>query len=511
MIWRNERSLYNGKCGLCGKDTISVFRPQEPARKAYCQRCYYSEGWDPLSYGRDYDFSVPFVENMRRLAADVPFMMLYQVGVNENCEYTNFAGGGGMKNCYLIFNSGDDQDCYHSRGLIQSKDCSDMLIAAECEKCYGCVNCNKSYGLSFSRNCSQCTDSAFLSGCIGCRNCIGCVNLSHQEYQIFNQPVTPQQFAEFRVKMGSHEFLTKVQAKFEELVRDGIHRENNNVNVENCTGDYLASCQNCFDCFEAKGSQDCKRTTSSKLIRDSHDTFGFGYESELLYEDVAVGYSIRSAFSFTCDTVSDSLYCMYCKGSPNCFGCVGLMRQEYCVFNRKYTKAEYEVLVPRIIEAMRATGEWGEYFAPSLCPFGYNESVAMEYDPLTKEEALAQGFHWSDYVAPMPKVEKVVSASRLPDNIKDTPDEILNWAVECEVTGKPFRVIKPELTFLRENNLPFPRRHPDTRHFERVALRNPRKLFDRACAKCGRGMKTTYAPERPEKVYCEECYREEVY
>jgi hypothetical protein len=34
---------------------------------------------------------------------------------------------------------------------------------------------------------------------------------------------------------------------------------------------------------------------------------------------------------------------------------------------------------------MQTTGEWGEFFDPSLSPFGYNETVAMEYFPLKKE------------------------------------------------------------------------------------------------------------------------------
>ena len=81
----------------------------------------------------------------------------------------------------------------------------------------------------------------------------------------------------------------------------------------------------------------------------------------------------------------------------------------------------------------------------------------------------------------------------------------------CEVSGKPFRLIKPELEFYRKHNIPLPRRHPDVRHAERMKLRNPRKLWDRKCAKCGIDIKTTYAPEKPETVYCEECYNKEIY
>jgi hypothetical protein len=87
----------------------------------------------------------------------------------------------------------------------------------------------------------------------------------------------------------------------------------------------------------------------------------------------------------------------------------------------------------------------------------------------------------------------------------------LNWAIECETTKKPFRIIPQELEFYRKHNLPIPRKHPDERHKERMALRNSRKLFTRKCDKCRKEIQTTYAPERPEIVYCQECYEKEIY
>ena len=107
-------------------------------------------------------------------------------------------------------------------------------------------------------------------------------------------------------------------------------------------------------------------------------------------------------------------------------------------------------------------------------------------------------------------MKKIIPADKLPDDISKIPDDILNWAIECEVTKKPFRIIKQELDFYRKHHLPIPKRHPDQRHLDRMALRNPRKLFERKCDKCHKEMITTYAPERKEIVYCEACYNKEV-
>lgn len=63
-----------------------------------------------------------------------------------------------------------------------------------------------------------------------------------------------------------------------------------------------------------------------------------------------------------------------------------------------------------------------------------------------------------------------------------------------------------------------PRENFDARCAERVTLRNPRQLWERTCAcedhghaehvnrACGKNMKTVFAPDRSEKVYCKECF-----
>jgi hypothetical protein len=72
-------------------------------------------------------------------------------------------------------------------------------------------------------------------------------------------------------------------------------------------------------------------------------------------------------------------------------------------------------------------------------------------------------------------------------------------------------LIRQELEFYHKYHLPLPRKHPDQRHLERTKLRNPKKLRDRTCNNCWITIKTSYSPDRPEKVYCEQCYNHEVY
>jgi hypothetical protein len=175
----------------------------------------------------------------------------------------------------------------------------------------------------------------------------------------------------------------------------------------------------------------------------------------------------------------------------------------------QYSQEEYEKLVPKIIENMRKNGEYGIFFLNTISPFGYNETVAQEYFPLTKEEVLVRGWSWHDEEE---KSDQYLGPKYdIPDSISDVPDDITKQILLCEVTGKPYKIIPQELKFYREMGIPIPRKCPDQRHKERMALRNPRKLWNRQCMKCQKDIQTTYAPERPEIVYCASCYLETVY
>jgi hypothetical protein len=71
------------------------------------------------------------------------------------------------------------------------------------------------------------------------------------------------------------------------------------------------------------------------------------------------------------------------------------------------------------------------------------------------------------------------------DTAQENIDTLISGIIQCEVTGKPFKIIKQELIFYIENNIPLPRKHPDQRHRERTALRNKQNLHERKCDNCG--------------------------
>lgn len=207
-------------------------------------------------------------------------------------------------------------------------------------------------------------------------------------------------------------------------------------------------------------------------------------------------------------------------GCSDCFGCIGLQHKQYCILNKQYTKEEYEKLVPQIITHMQTIPakngsgtERGEFFPSSISPFGYNETVAMEYISLTKEEALTKEYKRMDkeYFVNIPDNYEKIVANNLPYNIDEISDDIINKVILCEASAKPFRIIKSELDFYRNHHLPLPRRHPDQRHLERVQKRPERELYLRNCDHCKEENISIYPQDTTFKVYCEECYSREIY
>ncbi len=521
LLWRNERRLCRRTCGLCGKPVISMYAKDKPF-PVHCTECWWGDRWDPLSFGRAFDFSRPFFPQFRALQEQVPRLALNVVG-NENSEYVNL--GGYNKNCYLVFAMEYNEDCLYGTELVKSVGCVDTFNCFESQYCYEATDVEKCHRLFFSRDCSGCADGLFLSDCRNCNDCMFCANLRGKRYCVRNKQRTREEYGrekaavEERIATGGLPQLLAECAAFE---RARPHRAASVVNSENVTGDYLKNSRNLHRCFDVSYGEDCAYVYTGFKVKDLLDVC-HTTEGELSYEALSLGYgSYGVAFTHGSWTSKNILYCDIAQSSQDCFGCVGLKRNRHCILNRQYAKEEYEKLVPRIIEHMRKTPlrspdgsfagqEWGEFFPAECAPFAYNETTALQYFPLRREEALARGFAWQEERDEVSGVSRVIPASQLPDSIDDISDDIVNWAIECEATKRPFKIIKQELEFYRKMRLPVPRFHPDERHRRRIALRNPRKLWKRNCGKCGKEMETTYAPDRPEKVYCEECYLKEVY
>jgi len=192
LAFRNDRKLYRRTCDGTGKQIISIYSPDKPY-KVYDQQSWWSDNWDPLAFGQEFDFTRPFFDQFNELMHKVPHLSLV-TKMNENSEYVNACGN--SKNCYLIFDSDFCEDCMYSSIIKHSKNTVDGLHVYYCENTYNCINCTESYHLV---SCQECDRSKFLTNCSKCSNCeycSRCHNLVNKKYCIDNKQYTKEEYEE---------------------------------------------------------------------------------------------------------------------------------------------------------------------------------------------------------------------------------------------------------------------------------------------------------------------------
>lgn len=504
LAFRNDRFLHRRKCDLTGEEIISMY-PPDAKYKVYEREAWFSDRWDPLSYGRPFDFNRSFFEQYAELQKEVPRIALVNVG-SINSDYCNSCVFN--KNCYLIFGGDRNEDSMFGSLPMYCKNCCDCDWTTRLELCYFSAYCKDCYHCQFAFNSKNCSDCAFIENCVACNECILCVNLTNKSYYIENKPYSKEAyFAKKKMLLdGSYKNQRELWLKFLEMRKWRIAKYATIINSENSTGELIFNSKHCQKCYECTASEDCRECWTIFESKDCFNANYIGTKSVLNFNNISCDTAYRAWFSYFTITSSDVEYSECTNCSKHVFGSIGMRHVEHCILNKKYPKEAFHALREKIIAHMKRTGEWGRFFPKHLSTFPYNESTASIFFPLSKNEAVRLGFQWRDEeISPKPQTYEI------PDNIKDVPDSLLEETLACEATGRNFKIIPQELKFYRENNIPIPRCHPDQRYRDRLALRNPWQLWKRNCQKCEVSIQSSYAPERPETVYCEKCFLEALY
>lgn len=467
---------------------------------------WFGDGWEPLDYTQEFSFERPFFEQFKELNAKAP--KYARIGIrNENCDFCNNSSIN--KNCYLCFSISFAEDCMCCEDSWGSKDCLDCNFTLHSELCYDCTDCLRCYNVQSSEFSEHCSDSFFLSFCRSCKNCFGCVNLHSQQYCIFNEQKTKEEYEAFVRSFRGESFQErKAFAERFDAFKLQFPRPHATLHqTENCAGNFIVESRNVRESYFIQYGEDLKYCFNLfESVNDCMDYSFSGRKAELIYECCTCVITVsRLLFCMLIhDGSSDLIYCYGCVACKDCFGCSGLRKKQYCIFNKQYTKEQYEELVPKIIAHMQTTGEWGEFFPSELCTVPYNRSHAQRYFPLTKEEALRSGYVWLEEDAK--EFPDAVAAEALPDTCSNNASA---FVVQSARSGRPFRITSQEVERCRAFHAPLPRTTYDERMDERAKKLGGIALYERSCAKTGKKVLTTYPSDSPYIVWDKDAYEEE--
>ncbi|MEI7424766.1 MAG: hypothetical protein WCK10_01460 [Candidatus Staskawiczbacteria bacterium] len=495
------------KSALSGKTIITVF-PESVPFPIYDRTEFVSDAWDSLIYGKDYNQSMPFIDQLVELQAKVPHP--HQTGIkNTNSDWTDDMWE--SKDVYLSRSGLHLESVSYGYRVLGCKNSIDITMCWYLEKSYDCLYCFKSYNLKHSFNSRDCMDSSFLYDCRNCQNCFMSWNLRNQKYCILNQPYSKEEYFKKieEYNLSSYSSIENLKNEFWQHIRqDAVHRQDYNLQAVNSSGNFLNNDKNCHQCYFIEDSENCRYSFRGRC-KETIDSVGV-FDGEKCALEVQTGMDYNNLCCVYTNNCRYSSYLDSCEECEYCFGCVGMRKKKYCILNKQYTKEVYEILVEKIKSDMKTRGEWGKFFPLSSAYCGYNLSLGQMMFPMSEAEVSKFGAKWEKTVEP--SYENIVSGNDLPDTIDKVGDEIVKQRILCPETKLSYNITKEELQFYREYNIPLPRRHFDWRTLERFKPFSLMVIPQKGnCYYCKKEIEYYYNPELGfKKIACLECYQREV-
>jgi hypothetical protein len=312
------------------------------------------------------------------------------------------------------------------------------------------------------------------------------------------------------MNLHSRKGLAHLQDEFLKHIReDVVHKTDQNFNSENSIGNYLFNTKNVYTGYFWESSEDCACAFRGAENKNVYNSVGM-YKSELcsysvqcteIYQVSHAYYSANCKFSYYIDQCVDSKYL---------FGCVGLKKREYCIFNKQYTKDEYEELVPKLLEKIDEEYGLDKFYPPQCAYSGYNTSLCAFNIREDQTSATAKGFTWDE----LPPVETIpgIPGADLPDSAEDVDGSYIKNVIICSITKRPYNFTEHEIEFYKNAHLPFPEHYPELRQLKRFQLIPPIETHTSRCDNCGTEITTCFTPsDGHQHVVCDACYEKLVY
>jgi len=542
LAFRNERKFYKF-INKEGKPEITTVAP-EMNREVISFKNIFDH--DYTQYGAEY--SGDFLSDIQKLFTQVPIPSKLIANM-ENAEYCNQETDD--KNCYLNAGGHFNEDSMYNTYALRTKRTVDNYRVRDSEQIYRSMNIYKSQKIFFSQFIENSFNILFSYDLVGCQNALFCHGLRNSNYSYKNK-VLPKEEREtiatqYKNKMKSYTWLQEILREYEEFILQFPKKAIQNTNTENVTGNAISNSKDIYFSTSGEESESVMYANIYTELKDCAEieSIGRAQRSYNIASAMQLNHSIVCSHIFS--ETHTAFYAYSLQWGSNLLWCIGLNNKSNFILNKNYDEQSRNQLATKIFQELQSKNKLGDFFDLELSPFPYNDTVAYEYYPVQKiinqwqEKILNPNGIWTVIVADPEKFisdaildfggeEKIkikrrtkeleinisanmnsIQANEIPDNIENITDEILQKAIICSISGRPFRIVKPELDFHRKHKIPLPRTHPDIRHQQKIQNRPGRELFLRTCNKCWIKTMSIYPENTNFKVYCETCYDKEIY
>lgn len=493
-------------------ETVISILPSECPFPVYDYLYFIGDEFDPFLFGIEWNETASPFETLHSVRMRFPMpSFLNRDSLSINSEYSN--GGRNLKNGYFAFGCFDSENVWYSNLILKSKDVMDSRAIRHSEFVYNSLASDYLYQSSFIYFSTHIVESMCMFDCRNCEYCFGCVNLRNRKYCVYNQQLTKEEYDVFikDIHPLSITQLKEHEKRFWQLIQSLPMNASHNLASENVIGVGITNSKDVYDCVDVDKSEHIRYADGAMSHKDSMDILFSGGHSHNLYGTINVGseasnvkFSVSSKYCTDCEFIFNS------KNLSNCFMCFGLQNKSYCILNKQYTEEEYFPRVDALKTEMLKRSEYADGLGFSFSAQPYNFSSGYDTYPLNAEQIQELGGYSGTEPDTNVGSTPIISITDLPQTIEETTDDILEQAISCEKTHRPFRIVPTELAFYRSMQLPLPTMHPTPRMRVFADLKPTSKKYQTTCAHCAKDIQSMFNPTLGFILCCEKCYQQEV-
>ena len=410
---------------------------------------------------RELDPAKPFFDQFRSLVQTVPVGALRDEGSSVNCvgvdlikcqdTYMAF-GAAHLKRIQYGSVSYDEQDSMCVTNTNSTNESFHMNATEAMHNCRYCFQCG------------ECMNSAFLFDCTRCQDCFGASNKRNKRFLFWNEQLSEEEYKKrvSQIDLRSHKTWEEMGGRFRKMIEEeSFFRPRWNFhNDEESEGEYLLRSTRCKECYWLNKSTDLFQCWVSLEDRESMSTVWLGWgDQAYLCVDVAYYHNMRFCMrTWRCQNLE---YCTDCYDCEFCFGCAGLKKKKFHIFNKPYAEEEYWRRVDEIKCAMLDRGEYGMFFPADFSQPSFSFSMGEFFIGYSEEEL--KRFGAPSFDATKGNVyggAGVLRATELPDHLGDTdPEKHVGKPILDEKLGRMYTITPAEFDFYKKKGLPLPREH----------------------------------------------------